>query len=215
MSAYAIDDLLHQQALLASGLDALERIRAESVGLRPVIIVGAPLPIEGGLFNCAVIIHRGRLLGIVPKSYLPEYREYYEKRQFRAAATSSSPTCSCSASACRSASDLLFCCSDVPAFVLFAEICEDFWAPIPVSTYGALAGATVIANLSASNITIGKADFRRLLCASIPRARSRVTCSPRPGSANRPPTWPGTDRRSSTRTATSSPRRIASPTPSS
>jgi NAD+ synthase (glutamine-hydrolysing) len=166
VSAYAIDDLLHQQALLAAGLDALEQIRAESVDLRPVIIVGAPLPIEGGLFNCAIIIHRGRLLGIVPKSYLPEYREYYEKRQFRAARDLVVSDVQLLGESVPVGVDLLFCCRDIPGFVLYTEICEDFWAPIPVSTYGALAGATVIANLSASNITIGKADFRRLLCAS-------------------------------------------------
>ncbi len=166
VTGYAIDDLLHQQAVLASALDALERIRAESVDLRPVIIVGVPLPIEGGLFNCAVMIHRGHLLGIVPKSYLPEYREYYEKRQFRAARDLIVSDVQLLGESVPVGVDLLFACSDMPGFVLYTEICEDFWAPIPVSTYGALAGATVIANLSASNITIGKADFRRLLCAS-------------------------------------------------
>ena len=114
VSAYAIDDLLHQQALLASVLDALERIRAESVGLRPVIIVGAPLPIEGGLFNCAIVIHRGRLLGIVPKSYLPEYREYYEKRQFRAARDLVVSDVQLLGERVPVGVDLLFCCRDVP-----------------------------------------------------------------------------------------------------
>jgi NAD+ synthase (glutamine-hydrolysing) len=166
LSGYAIDDLHHQQALLAGALGAVDAIRAESVELRPVIIVGAPLPIEGGLFNCAIIIHRGRLLGIVPKSFLPEYREYYEKRQFRAARDLVVADVRLLGESVPVGVDLLFSCRDVPGFVLHTEICEDFWAPIPVSTYGALAGATVIANLSASNITIGKADFRRLLCAS-------------------------------------------------
>lgn len=166
LTGYAIDDLLHQQAVLAGALEGIERIRAASAELRPVIIVGTPLPIEGGLFNCAVIIHRGRLLGIVPKSYLPEYREYYEKRQFRAARDLIVSEVTLLGEPVPVGIDLLFACRDLPGFVLHTEICEDFWAPIPVSTYGALAGATVIANLSASNITIGKADFRRLLCAS-------------------------------------------------
>ncbi len=166
LTGYAIDDLLHQQAVLAGALEAIEQLRAESAELRPVIIAGAPLPIEGGLFNCAIVIHRGRLLGIVPKSFLPEYREYYEKRQFRAARDLVLTDVQLLGESVPVGVDLLFCCRDVPGFVLHTEICEDFWAPIPVSTYGALAGATVIANLSASNITIGKADFRRLLCAS-------------------------------------------------
>jgi NAD+ synthase (glutamine-hydrolysing) len=166
LTGYAIDDLHHQQAVLAGALDAIDRIRAESAGLRPVIIVGAPLPIEGGLFNCAIVIHGGRLLGVVPKSFLPEYREYYEKRQFRAARDLVLSDVELLGESVPVGTDLLFSCRDVPGFVLHTEICEDFWAPIPVSTYGALAGATVIANLSASNITIGKADFRRLLCAS-------------------------------------------------
>src|SRR5437588_2100688 len=85
ISSYAIDDLLHQHALLDAVREALRSIVAQSAGLRPLIVVGAPLQAEGGIFNTAVIVHQGRLLGVVPKSYLPEYREYYEKRQFRAA----------------------------------------------------------------------------------------------------------------------------------
>ena len=85
LSAYAIDDLLHQGALLDAVVGALARVVADSARLQPVLVVGAPLRAEHGLFNCAVVIHRGRVLGVVPKSYLPEYREYYEKRQFRGA----------------------------------------------------------------------------------------------------------------------------------
>ena len=102
----------------------------------------------------------------MPKSYLPEYREYYEKRQFRAARDLVVSDVQLLGESVPVGVDLLFACTDVPGFVLYTEICEDFWVPIPLSTYGALAGATVLANLSASNITIGKADFRRLLCAS-------------------------------------------------
>jgi len=166
LSAYAIDDLLHQQALNSAVLGAIERIVVASAELRPVIVVGAPLEAERGLFNTAVVIHRGRVLGVVPKSYLPEYREYYEKRQFRAARDLVAGTVQLLGETVPFSSKLLFECSDLPQFSLHVEICEDVWVPIPPSTYGALAGATVLANLSASNITIGKAGFRRLLAAS-------------------------------------------------
>jgi NAD+ synthase (glutamine-hydrolysing) len=166
ISSYAIDDLLHQRALQSSVLSALERLVSESASLQPVIVVGAPLEAERGLFNCAIVIHRGRVLGVVPKSYLPEYREYYEKRQFRAARDLVGYELRLLGEEVPFSPWLLFECSDLPTFTLHVEICEDFWVPIPPSSYGALAGATVLANLSASNITIGKAEFRRLLCAS-------------------------------------------------
>jgi len=166
LSAYAIDDLLHQHALLRGVLRAVERIVAESAALRPLIVAGAPLLAEGGLFNTAVVVHRGRVLGVVPKSYLPEYREFYEKRQFRAARDLFGDTIRLLDRDVPFGPQLLFAARDLPAFVFGVEICEDVWVPIPPSTYAALAGATVLANLSASNITIGKADYRRLLCAS-------------------------------------------------
>jgi NAD+ synthase (glutamine-hydrolysing) len=166
LSGYSIDDLLHQNALLDGVVDAIARIAAESVDLNPMIIVGAPLRCEHGVFNTAVVIHRGRLLGVVPKSYLPEYREYYEKRQFRAARDAVGDHIRLLESLVPFGADLLFCARDMPAFVVHAEVCEDLWTPIPPSTYGALAGATVLVNLSASNITIGKSAFRHSLCAS-------------------------------------------------
>jgi NAD+ synthase (glutamine-hydrolysing) len=166
LSAYAIDDLLHQQALLAAARRALGRIVAESSSLRPVIVVGLPLEAEGGVFNTAAVVHRGELLGVVPKSYLPEYREYYEKRQFRAARDMVGSELSVLDRRVPCGPDLLFACSDLADFTIHVEICEDVWAPIPPSTFGALAGATVLANLSASNITIGKSDYRHDLCGS-------------------------------------------------
>jgi NAD+ synthase (glutamine-hydrolysing) len=166
LSGYSIDDLLHQGALLDGVLDAIGQIAAGTAGLRPVVVVGAPLRLEHGIFNCAVVIHGGRVLGVVPKSYLPEYREYYEKRQFRAARDAVGDRIRLLDEPVPFGPDLLFCARDVPAFVLQVEVCEDLWVPIPPTSFGALAGATVLANLSASNITIGKAGFRRLLCAS-------------------------------------------------
>jgi NAD+ synthase (glutamine-hydrolysing) len=166
LSGYSIDDLLHQGALLDGVEEAIARIATESAGLEPIIVVGAPLRAEHGLFNCAVVIHRGRVLGVVPKSYLPEYREYYEKRQFRAARDAVGDRIRLIDELVPFGADLLFCSRDLSAFALHVEVCEDVWVPLPPSTFGALAGATVLANLSASNITIGKAAFRRTLCSA-------------------------------------------------
>jgi NAD+ synthase (glutamine-hydrolysing) len=166
LSGYSIDDLLHQEALLDGVIEAIARIASESAALSPVIVVGAPLRHEHGLFNAAVAIHRGRVLGVVPKSYLPEYREYYEKRQFRAARDAIGDRITLLGEDVPFGADLLFAAPSLPGFIVHVEVCEDLWVPIPPSTYGALAGATVLANLSASNITIGKAGFRRSLCSS-------------------------------------------------
>ena len=166
LSTYAIDDLHHQQALHAALSEALESIVAASAELRPIVVVGAPLQAEHGLFNTAVVIHRGRVLGVVPKSYLPEYREYYEKRQFRAARDLIGDEVRVLGEPVPCGPDLLFASSDLPGFALHVEICEDLWVPVPPSSYAALGGASVLANLSASNITVEKADYRRLLCTS-------------------------------------------------
>jgi NAD+ synthase (glutamine-hydrolysing) len=166
LSGYSIEDLLHQQAIAEASIDGLSTVVAASSGLRAVIVVGMPLRVSGGLFNTAVVIHQGRVLGVVPKSYLPEYREFYEKRHFRAARDAAGDSVSLPGAEVPFGADLLFCCSDLPDFLLHVEICEDVWAPIPPSTFGAMAGATVLANLSDSNVTIGKSDYRRTLCAS-------------------------------------------------
>ncbi len=166
LSGYSIEDLFHQQALTAAVLSALARVLAASAELAPVIVVGAPLRAQDGLFNAAVVIHRGRILGVVPKSYLPEYREFYEKRHFRAARDLLGDEIELLGHAVPFSPRVVFASTDLPGFVLHVEICEDVWAPIPPSTYGALAGATVLANLSDSNVTVAKADYRRLLCAS-------------------------------------------------
>ena len=166
LSGYSIEDLLHQRALSDAVEEALGTLVAQSTALGPVIVVGAPLLTEGGRFNTAVVIHRGRVLGVVPKSYLPEYREFYEKRHFRAARDAVGREMQLLGETVPFGVDLLFCCRDLPGFSLYVEICEDVWSPIPPSSFGALAGATVLANLSDSNITVGKAEYRRALCAS-------------------------------------------------
>ena len=165
ISAYSNDDLFHQDALLEGTRAGIAAIVEASRTLTPVLLIGAPLRFEQRLYNCAVAIYRGRVLGIVPKSYLPNYREFYEKRQFCAARDSLSSDVEFLGARVPFGNDLIFDAANVENFAIHAEICEDVWTPIPPSTYAALAGATVLANLSASNITVGKADYRRSLCA--------------------------------------------------
>jgi NAD+ synthase (glutamine-hydrolysing) len=166
ISAYANEDLFHQDALLDRTREALAVLLAESRALTPILLVGAPLRFEGKLFNCAVVIYRGRVLGIAPKTYLPNYREFYEKRQFVSARHAVSREVRFLGETVPFGNDLVFTAANVEGFALHAEICEDVWTPLPPSTFAALAGATVLANLSASNITVGKADYRRDLCAA-------------------------------------------------
>ncbi len=173
VSSYAIDDLHMQSALLDAVEAAIGVIVEASAGLAPVLLIGAPLRHEGRLYNCAVAITDGVLLGAVPKSYLPNYREFYEKRWFASGLTVKGRTIRVGDAEIPFGTDLVFASNQLPGFKLFVEICEDFWAPDPPSTMGALAGATILANLSASNIVIGKADDRHLLC----RAQSARTAS--------------------------------------
>src|SRR6266446_805366 len=166
LSAYSNEDLFHQDALLEASKAAVARLVKESETLAPVLLVGAPLRFDAKLFNCAVIIYRGQVLGVTPKTYLPNYREFYEKRQFTAGRQAISREVSFLGQRVPFGNDLIFQAGNIEGFNLHVEICEDVWTPIPPSTYAALAGAAVLANLSASNITIGKADYRRDLCAS-------------------------------------------------
>ena len=163
ISGYTIEDLRQQDALLDAVEAAIATLRHRS-SQWPLILVGAPLRHDGALFNCAVAIHGGRILGVVPKSYLPNYREFYEARQFASGIGRIGETIALAGDRAPFGTDLLFEASDIPGLVVHAEICEDLWVPVPPSSGAVLAGATVIGNLSASNITIGKAETRRLLC---------------------------------------------------
>ena len=165
LSGYAIDDLLLQDPLLDAVERALEDIVERSATLMPLILVGAPLRFGARIYNTAVAVHRGRVLGVVPKMHLPNYREFYEPRQL-AAADAAAGEITIGRHRAPFDAGLLFEAEDVPGLVVHVEICEDVWIPVPPSSLGALAGASVLANLSASNITIGKADTRRLLCQS-------------------------------------------------
>ena len=166
LSAYSNEDLFHQDALLEASLDALAQVVEASRELTPLLLVGAPLRFDGQLFNCAVAVYHGQILGLTPKSYLPNYREFYEKRQFTSARDAIRRDVTLLGQNVPFGSDLIYTAGNIQNFAVHAEICEDVWTPIPPSTYGALAGATVLANLSASNITIGKAEYRRQLCAA-------------------------------------------------
>ncbi len=167
LSAYSCEDLFHQQALLDGCLEALAEVLKATRELPLIAIVGLPLKLEHLLFNCAAVLHRGRILGIVPKTYLPNYREFYELRQF---APGDYRLADCidllDQQDIPFGSQLLFQASTQPLLTFHVEICEDLWVPIPPSSYAALAGATVLINLSASNITVAKADYRRQLAAS-------------------------------------------------
>lgn len=165
LSGYSIEDILLQDSLLGAVEDALARIVAESVDLLPVLVVGAPLRRLHRVYNCAVVIHRGRVLGVAPKSYLPTYREFYERRQM-APGDDIRATIRLFGADVPFGPDLLFAAEDLPGLVLHVEVCEDMFVPIPPSAEAALAGATVLANLSGSPITIGRAEDRKLLARS-------------------------------------------------
>lgn len=167
LTAYSCEDLFHQQALLESAIDALHHVLAASQTLDLVTVVGLPVQVNHLLFNCAVIVYHGRLIGVVPKTFLPNYREFYELRQFAPAAAASHETITlCGQTGVPFGAKLLFQARNKPQFSFFTEICEDLWVPIPPSSQAALAGATLLLNLSASNITIGKHEYRRNLIAN-------------------------------------------------
>jgi NAD+ synthase (glutamine-hydrolysing) len=166
LSSYAIDDLHLQDALLDRVEAELARLIEATAKLSTVLLIGAPIRRGGRLYNTAVVIARGRILGVVPKSFLPNYREYYEKRWFAPGAGLSGLSLQLCGQTVPFGPDLIFAASDLPDFVFHVEICEDYWAPTPPSTAGALAGALILCNLSASNIIIGKARERALLAAS-------------------------------------------------
>jgi NAD+ synthase (glutamine-hydrolysing) len=167
LSAYTCDDLFHQQALLDACIDALCTVLEASTKLSLIAVVGLPLQVDHLLFNCAVVVHQGHILGVVPKTYLPGYREFYEVRQFTPAAAAHRRLITlCGQADIPFGERLLFRAPELPLFSFFVEICEDLWVPIPPSCPAALAGATVLLNLSASNVTIAKHEYRHSLVAN-------------------------------------------------
>ncbi|QHJ01529.1 NAD(+) synthase [Xylophilus rhododendri] len=173
LSAYTCEDLFHQAALLDACETALQQVVEASRHIAAVAIVGLPLRVEHRLFNCAAVVQGGRLLGVLPKTYLPNYGEFYEGRQFNGADTALATEIELCGATVPFGSDLLFQARNLPLLKIHVEICEDVWVPIPPSSYAALAGATVLVNLSASNITIGKSAYRHQL-VSLQSARCQA-----------------------------------------
>ena len=165
LTGYTCGDLFLQRTLQQGALDGLQTLLDASRELDVVALVGLPLLVRGKLYNCAAVLCGGRLLGLVPKTYLPNYGEFYEKRQFTPGSTEVETVTVCGQEVPFGTS-LLFRCRQMPSFVLGVEICEDLWSALPPSTFHALAGATVIANLSASDETVGKAEYRRTLVSN-------------------------------------------------
>jgi NAD+ synthase (glutamine-hydrolysing) len=167
LTAYSCEDLFQQQALLDGAVAALAGILKASKDLNLVAVVGMPLQADHLLFNAAVVLSRGKILGVIPKTYLPNYREFYESRQFAAAPAAHSGTVDIlGQSQIPFGERLLFQSTTEHDFTFFVEICEDLWVPIPPSCAATLAGASIVLNLSASNITIAKDEYRHNLVAN-------------------------------------------------
>ena len=173
LTGYTCGDLFLQHTLQQGALTGLQSILDASRELDVVALVGLPLLVRGKLYNVAAVLCRGRLLGLVSKTYLPNYGEFYEKRQFTPGSTEVECVTVCGQQVPFGTS-LLFRCCEMPSFVLGVEICEDLWSALPPSTFHALAGATVVANLSASDETVGKAEYRRAL---VQNQSARLLCS--------------------------------------
>jgi NAD+ synthase (glutamine-hydrolysing) len=166
LTGYSIDDLFLQDTLLEEVQAAIAELVEASRELRPVLVVGAPLRKGNRVYNCAVVIHRGSVLGVAPKSFLPTYREFYEARWFAAGGDQRGQSITLGGVDVPFGPDLIFRAADVPDLALFVEVCEDMWVPIPPSAKAALAGATILANISGSPITIARAEDRRQLVRS-------------------------------------------------
>ena len=173
LTGYTCSDLFLQQTLLKGAEDSLAAILEASRGLNLVALVGLPVAYDGKLYNCAAVLCNGELLGLVPKLHLPNYGEFYEKRHF--VPGMAEPECiEFAGQETLIGARLLFSCKQLKSFVLGVEVCEDLWSPVPPSCALALAGATVIANLSASDETIGKAAYRRQLISG---QSARLLCA--------------------------------------
>ena len=175
LTGYTCGDLFFSDCLLGAVEPALAQIVEASKGLYPVTAVGLPLRFGGKLYNCAAVIHAGQLLGVVPKTHLPNYGEFYELRQFSSAKTLEGkaytiPLCGQNVPF---GTALLFCCSGMQDYTFGVELCEDLWVPCPPSTRLCAGGAAIILNLSASDEVIGKADYRRMLVGA---TSARLAC---------------------------------------
>src|SRR6266545_2360338 len=194
LSAYTCEDLFHQEALLDGCRAALAEILAASREIPVIGIVGLPLQVDSLLFNCAAVIQRGRILGIIPKTYLPNYREFYELRQFTPADCAVRETIDLPGQQdIPFGNRLLFQAEENRLYTFAVEICEDVWVPIPPSSAAALAGATLLLNLSASNVTVKKDEYRRQLVANQSGRclAAYVYCAAGPGESTTDLAWDG------------------------
>ncbi len=166
LTAYSLDDLFHQRALLEAAQAALAELLRRTAKLPLAALVGLPVAVNGLLYNCAALVCRGRLVGVVPKTYLPNYREFYEARYFTPGDATPCTEIRLAGQTTAFGTGLLFRLATLEDFILHVEICEDLWVPTPPSSFAALAGATVIANLSASNIVVGKEGYRKQLVSN-------------------------------------------------
>ena len=173
LTGYTCGDLFLSSTLLAAAEKAMRRILSATVGRDTVLVIGLPVPVDARLFNCAAVCQRGILLGLVPKTHLPAYSEFYEARHFSPAGEQPLPV-TFAGQQTRLSSRQLFECRSMPSFRLGVEICEDLWVASPPSAGLAAAGATLIANLSASDESIGKAAYRRQLAAA---QSARLCCA--------------------------------------
>jgi len=194
LTGYSIEDLLLQDVVLDDVEAALAEIVAASADLLPVLVLGAPLRHRHRIYNCAVVVHRGRILGIVPKSYPPNYREFYERRQIASGEDERGGTIQVAGRAVPFGVDLLFAAEDVPGLVLHAEICEDMWVPVPPSAQAALAGRRCWSTSRAARSPWAAPRTAGCCAARPPRAAWRRTSTPRRAWASRAPTCPGTAR---------------------
>jgi len=166
ITGYTLGDLVQQRALLAKAQEGLAGVLAESARSAMLVVVGLPLAVGQKLFNCAAVLNSGRVLGVIPKTLLPNYREYYEDRWFSPAGDAGSPLIELGGQEVPFGTDILFKLGGVSSGTIGVEICEDLWVPLSPHEYQALAGATVLVNLSASNEVLGKADWRRVMVSS-------------------------------------------------
>jgi len=166
VTGYTIGDLVQQEALLLEAQAGLQRILKESAGIDMVVALGVPLPIDQKIFNCAVVLNSGHILGVIPKAFLPSYREFYEDRWFSPARDARSETIELLGQEVPFGTDILFRLENATSALLGVEVCEDLWVPLSPHEYQAASGATVLLNLSASNEVLGKADWRRTMVSS-------------------------------------------------
>ncbi len=190
ITGYTMADLFHQRTLLEKALSCLHQIKNHTTGCRPLVTVGLPLLLDDAVYNCAAVIGSGKILGIVPKSYLPTYNEFYETRWFAKADMLERDTILIEGDEIPIGTDLIFEGTKPPYLKFAAEICEDLWAPVPPSTHTALHGALIVANLSASNELIAKSDYRRDLIKTNLPGCIPVIYTPHQASANHLPMSP-------------------------